>query len=132
MSKFTKRVAKSIKVEGNALVIGDGFGFVHDILDLYQTVFVILNESTRLKAKNIVYRDTIDDLHLLPDITVAFIDLKYKDKLNNFENLMIKTKPILLIEGNEILDVQYTRGIYKLGYRCLSEHGSFHQWKKIQ
>lgn len=132
MSKFTKRVIKSIKVEGNALVIGDGFGFIHDILDLYQTAFVVLNEEPRLKAKNIVYRDSIDDLQLLPDITVAFIDLKYKDKLNNFENLMIKLKPVLLIEGDEILNVQYTRGIYKLGYRCLSEHGFFHQWKKIQ
>ena len=109
MSKFIKRISKSINVEGNALVIGDGFGFVFDILSLFPSVFVVLNEHQRIKAKNVIYRDTLDSLHLLPSINVVFLDLKFKHRLDEFENIMLHAKPIFLIGRNDALEREWTK-----------------------
>lgn len=132
MSKFVKRISKSINVEGNALIIGDGFGFIPDILSLFQSVFVVLNQQEKIKAKNIIYRDTLDNLHLLPCLNVVFLDLKYKNRLDDFENIMTQNKSIFLIEGNEPLEREWTKKFYQLGYRAIDQQGYFHQWKKIQ
>lgn len=132
MSKFAKRVSKTIRVEGNALVVGDGFGFLTEILKLFESVFVVLNDEPRVKSKNIIYRDTLADLHLLPDITVIFVDLKNKHRIDEFEYTMIRSKPIFLIEGNDCLSGEWTKKMYKLGYRAVDQQGYFHQWKKIQ
>lgn len=132
MSKFTKRISKSVNIEGNALIIGDGFGFLSDILSLFPSVFVVLNESERVKAKNVIYRENIDNLHLLPTINVVFVDLKFKNRLNDFENIMTTVKPIFLIEGNDVIDREWTIKFYQLGYRAVDQQGYFHQWKKTQ
>lgn len=132
MSKFTKRISKSINIEGNALIIGDGFGFLSDILSLFPSVFVVLNESERVKAKNVIYRENVDNLHLLPTINVVFVDLKFKNRLNDFENIMTTVRPIFLIEGNDVVDREWTKKFYQLGYRAVDQQGYFHQWKKIQ
>jgi hypothetical protein len=125
-------MSKSLNVEGNALVIGDGFGFLSDILSLFPSVFVILNETQRIKAKNIIYREDLENLHLLPGINFVFLDLKYKHRLNEFESLMVNSKPIFLVEGNEVIDRDWTKKFYQLGYRAIDQQGYFHQWKKIQ
>lgn len=131
MSKFAKRISKSLKVQGNALVVGDGFGFLKDILILFPSVFVVLNEKEKLKAKNIVYRDTLENLHLLPDLNVVFFDFRLKHRLDEFENIMIHNRPIFLVEGDELLSRDWTKKFYQLGYRAIDQQGYFHQWKKI-
>lgn len=132
MNKFSKRICKSINLGGNALIVGDGFGFLPDILKLYPSVFVVLNELDRIKARNIIYRDNLDNLHLLPDLNSVFVDLRLKHRLSEFENLMIHAKPIFLIEGNEPLEREWTKKFYATGYRAIDQQGYFHQWKKIQ
>lgn len=132
MNKFTKRIVKSIKVEGNALIIGDGFGFLQDILNLFPSVFIILNQHQRIKARNIIYRDTLDNIQLLPDINVVFLDLCLKHRLSEFENIMIRPSPIFLVEGNNPLEREWTKKFYSTGYRAVDQQGYFHQWKKTQ
>ena len=132
MSKFQKRISKSLNVEGNCLVVGNGFGFLSDILDLFQSVFVVWNENDRIKAKNIIYRDDIKDLHLLPDTTVVFLDLRYKNNIDDFEPLMTQKKPVFVVEGEEVIGREFTKKFYQLGYRAVDQQGYFHIWKKIQ
>lgn len=130
MSKFIKRISKSTKFEGNAVVIGDGFGYLSDILTLFPSVFVVLNDNERIKARNLIYRTDLNNLHLLPSIGVVFIDLKHKNKIDEFENLMVHVRPIFLIEGNEVIGREWTKKFYQLGYRATDQQGYFHQWKK--
>lgn len=132
MSKIVKRISKSVKIEGNSLVIGDAFGFLGEIINLFPSVFVVMNQTERIKAKNIVYRDNVDDLHKLPEINLVFLDLNYKNQLDKFENLMILQKPTFLIEGEEVIGREFTKKFYQLGYRAVDQQGYFHIWKKIQ
>lgn len=132
MSKFIKRISKSINTDGNALIIGNGFGFISDILTIFPSVFVVLNEHQRIKARNVIYRDTLDGLHQLPSLTVVFVDLKFKHRLDEFENIMIHNKPVFLIEGNDPLEREWTKKFYQLGYRATDQQGYFHLWKKVQ
>lgn len=130
MSKFIKRISKSTKFEGNAVVVGDGFGYLSDILTLFPSVFVVLNDNERIKARNLIYRTDLNNLHLLPSIGVVFVDLKHKNKIDEFENLMVHVRPIFLIEGNEVIGREWTKKFYQLGYRAIDQQGYFHQWKK--
>ena len=132
MSKIVKRISKSLKIEGNSLVIGDAFGFLSEIINLFPSVFVVMNQKDKIKAKNGVYRDSVDDLHRLPEINFVFLDLNYKNQLDKFENLMILQKPTFLIEGEEVIGREFTQKFYQLGYRAIDQQGYFHTWKKTK
>lgn len=132
MSKFTKRIKKTIKIEGNALIVGDAFGYLEDVLELFPSVFVVDNIKERIKARNIIYRDDLNDLNLLPEIGVVFLDLKYKTQLSSFENLIIKYRPIFVIEGNDFIAIEHTKKFFHHGYKGTNQSGLFHIWTKIK
>lgn len=132
MTKFSKRLTKSTNTEGNVLVVGTGFGYLSDILPLYHSVFVVLNEKPKIKSKNIIYTDSLENLHLLPELNTVFLDLNLKHRLHDFENIMIHCRAMFLVEGNDPLGREWTKSFYKLGYRAVDQQGLFHIWKKIQ
>lgn len=131
MAKIIKRINKSVEEKRNCIVIGDAFGHLSNISEMFFSIFVILNQSPRIKAKNIIYRETLDDLHMLPEVTCVFLDLKHITKLDFLENLMIKIRPIFLIEGNEVIGREFTKKFYQLGYRAVEQQGYFHIWRKM-
>lgn len=132
MSKLVKRIKKSLPEIRNAIVIGSGFGQLEQLLEIFNSVFVFMNTDTRLKKKNVIYRENLEGMHLLPEITVMFIDINQKESLDKFENIMVTLKPIFFIEGNEVIGREYSKKFYQTGYRAVEQLGLFHVWKKIQ
>jgi hypothetical protein len=80
MTKFQKRLSKLTKNNTNALVIGTAFGQISEILSMYSTVFVVNENMLELKAKNLIYRQTIDRLSHLVNVGIVFLDIKHIDK----------------------------------------------------
>lgn len=132
MSKLVKRIKKTLPEIRNAIVIGTGFGQLEQLLRIFNSVFVFMNADQRLKAKNVIYRENLEGIHLLPEITVVFIDVYYKESLDKFENVMVTLKPIFFIEGDEVIGREYTKKFYQTGYRAVEQQGLFHVWKKTQ
>jgi len=62
MAKFQKRLRKMSVNSTNALVIGHGFGKIEDIVQTFNSVFITSYDNTDFKSKNLIYRETINDL----------------------------------------------------------------------
>lgn len=130
MSKFSKRVKKLFDVHTSCLVIGQGFGFLSEILEIFDTVFVISDKKPEIKHKKLVYRESVDNLTDLYEIQAVFFDLDQLDKLIYMPVVWTKNRPIVIIEGNDPIQITESKPLYDNGFRCVELLGFFHLWKK--
>jgi hypothetical protein len=132
MTKFQKRLSKLTKNKTSALVIGTAFGQISQILSMYSTVFVVNEDLGELKAKNLIYRQTIDRLDYLVNVGVVFLDMQHINKLENLQTFWKKNNSLVLIEGNDAISRNLSKPLYDSGWRCTSLQGMFHVWEKQQ
>ena len=132
MNKFQKRLSKLTKNNTSALVIGTAFGQISQILSMYSTVFVVNEDMLELKAKNLIYRQTIDRLDYIVNVGVVFLDMKHIGKLENLQTFWKKNGSLVLIEGNDVISRDLSKPLYDSGWRCTSLQGIFHVWEKQQ
>ncbi len=90
MNKIKKRLSKLSKNAGNALVIGTAFGQLEQLLDLYSTIFVVNKDGTELKAKNLIYRQSIERLDGIANVGAVFFDIKHISKLESLQTFWKK------------------------------------------
>ncbi len=129
MTKFQKRIKKLYKHPENCLIVGEGFGFLNEIIEIYKTVFVVSDRKPNLKSKNLVYREEFDDLSNLVEITAVFLDLSLLDKLETVMHIASRNKSFVIIEGNDPIGRDKSGPLYKTGYQCTGLYGSFHVWE---
>ena len=132
MNKFQKRLSTLTKNNTSALVIGTAFGQISQILSMYSTVFVVNEDMLELKAKNLIYRQTIDRLDYIVNVGVVFLDMKHIGKLENLQTFWKKNNSLVLIEGNDVISRDLSKPLYDSGWRCTSLQGIFHVWEKQQ
>lgn len=130
MSKFLKRVKKLFDVHTNCLVIGNGFGNLSDILEIFETVFVVADRPPEIKHRRLVYRENCDNLSDLYGVQAVFFDLDQLDKLVYMPVIWTKNRTIVLIEGNDPIERIHSKPLYDHGFRCVELLGFFHMWKK--
>lgn len=130
MNKFKKRLTKIIGRPQNAVVIGQGFGQLTDLLETFSTVFIFSWDQPILKAKNLVFRENFNDLNPLHDITAIFIDLDQMQHLENISKIWHKNKCTILIEGNTPIGRNLSGPLYRDHFRCIDQHGIYHVWKQ--
>ena len=53
MSKFSKKILSAKKEHRNCLVVGNGLGYLDDILESFQTVFIIDSVNINIRKRNI-------------------------------------------------------------------------------
>jgi hypothetical protein len=130
MSKFKKRISKTHPSSlQNALVIGAGFGFLQAITEIYQTVFLIEANRPEFKTKNLIYKETYEDLHLLVDVSTIFFDLSKINDINLVSPVFTRWKSLVVVEGNDPIGRDFTQSLYHHGWRCTSLQGFFHVWE---
>ena len=132
MNKFQKRVGKLSRKNTNALVIGKAFGYLTEVLGVYANIFVIDEISTGLKAKNLIYRESIDRLTSISDIGAIFLDLNELNKLESLMTVWQKHNSLVFIEGESAIPREVSLPLYQSGWRCTSLQGIFHVWEKQQ
>ena len=130
MNKFQKRLSKISRKHTNALVIGKAFGCLIDIVDIYASVFVIDENSDGLKAKNLIYRETIDRLSNITDVGAIFLDLNELDKLELLTPVWQTHSSKIFIEGETAISREFSQPLYNTGWRCTSLQGIFHVWEQ--
>jgi len=131
MKKFQKRVLKTVDNTASALLLGNGFGNLESISDIFDSVFVVDMQEPEIKRKNIIFREDRSRLETLGPITCVFVDLKRLNLLEELIPLLVKVRPTVFIEGNEPLDRSQSTTLFQNGFRPLEQQGFFHTWKKI-
>jgi len=132
MNKIKKRLSKLSKNADNALVIGSAFGQLEQLLDLYSTIFVVNEDSDELKAKNLIYRQSIERLDSIVNVGAVFFDIKHISKLESLQTFWKKNNSLIFIEGGDALPRDLSMPLYDSGWRCTSLQGAFHVWEKQQ
>ena len=132
MNKFKKRLSKLSKNTNSALVIGTAFGQLEQLLDVYSTIFVVNEDGTELKAKNLIYRQSIERLDSIVNVGAVFFDITHICKLESLQTFWKKNNSLIFIEGGDPLPRDLSKPLYDSGWHCTSLQGAFHVWEKQQ
>lgn len=129
MSKAEKRLRKTLGSVQNALIIGLGFGLLNDTLKIFKSVFVINDIKTNIKSRNLIYRENFKDLSMISDISVVFVDRNNVHAIENIEPILYRHRPLILVEGDEVITREFSSPLYKANYRAVEKCGFYHIWK---
>ena len=66
----------------HALVLGSAFGILDQVLEIYDTVFVVSELPPAIRAKNLVYKENFVKLDHLQDMSSIFVDIDQLDHLD--------------------------------------------------
>jgi hypothetical protein len=132
MNKFQKRLRKLNKNQGNAVVIGTAFGNLENILEIYNTVFVIDENFSTVKAKNLVYKENFDNLNAITEVNAIFFDLSRIDRFEMVKEFWQRNNSKVIIEGDEPIGREFSKPLYDTGWGCTSKQGLFHVWEKLK
>ena len=132
MSKFIKRLTKSLANIDNILILGDGTGQLAEIADVFNTVFVVAPIHAEIKKRNIIYRETFDRIEELSNISCILINRNRVQEMPMLRNSWTKYKPSIMIEGEEVIGRDLSKDLYDTGYRAVEQYKDFHVWKKIK
>jgi hypothetical protein len=128
MTTFSKKISKILPSTKNCLVIGDGFNFLNEILNSFQTVFIICKEDSKVRHKNLIYRESFDSIYELPDLDAIFVDLSKLDKLGFLHAIWTKNKPPVIVEGPRPISREPFESLYKFKYNFFLDQKKFHLW----
>jgi hypothetical protein len=132
MSKLTKRLRKLVKNPENAIVVGQGFGQLDIMLNLFKTIFIFSWNAPKLKAKNLIFRENFNDLNPMSEISMVFFD---RDQVHHLETMMamcVKNKSVIVIEGNDVIGRNLSLPLYTNNYRAVDQQEFYHVWKLQQ
>lgn len=130
MNKFKKRLTKTIGNPQNAVVVGHGFGELENILEIFKTVFIFSWDVPTLKAKNLVFRENLDDLNPLTDVSAILVDLDQIHHLEKLSQLWNRNKCTVLIEGFTPIGREFSKSLYRDHFRCIDQQEKYHVWKQ--
>jgi hypothetical protein len=132
MNKFQKRLRKLDKNQINAVVVGTAFGNLENILEIYNTVFVINENLPTVKAKNLVYREDFHNLNAITEVSAIFFDLNQLDRFEMVKDFWQRNNSKVIIEGDEPIGREFSKPLYDTGWGCTSKQGLFHIWEKLK
>jgi hypothetical protein len=132
MNKFQKRLCKLYKNQVNAVVIGTAFGNLENVLEIYNTVFVIDENFPTIKAKNLVYREDFHNLNAITEVSAIFFDLTRLDRFEMVKDFWQRNNSKVIIEGDEPIGREFSKPLYDTGWGCTSKQGLFHVWEKLK
>ena len=132
MNKFRKKLSKVGKELENAVVVGTGFGYLEEIVDIFKTVFVISEEKPKERGRNLVYRETFGDLTQLANISIIFVDRNQLSHLGSIVPVWNRYKSLVIIEGREVIGRDKSLLLYQNGFEAIDQQKSYHVWKMKQ
>jgi hypothetical protein len=130
MSKLIKRIRKFHKNPENCVVIGDVWGELPYVIDLFKNIFIKITKKPYIKSKNVIARDNFEDLTIFPQIEYVFIDgdcLKY---LNSIEKVFTHYSPMIYIGYGEFLNEEFSKYLLSLSYEIIEIRKEYQIWKR--
>jgi hypothetical protein len=132
MSKFEKRLQKVSTNMNNAVVIGSAFGNFEKLLTIYRSVFLIGTNISGVKAKNLIFKEDFHDFNSLSEISAIFFDLNHIDKLDYLQQVWTRHNSLVIVEGNDPIERQFSKPLYATGWGCTKLCGFFHVWERYK
>ena len=134
MTKFSKRLKKLGKKQLDAAVsVGSDFSNLENLLDSFGTVFVVSNVIPEIKTKNLIHLQDLDYVSTLYNIDMIFINQGFdRDGLRFLAPLLRRTHPIILLNENYNIGVDFKEYLFKLRYEMVEINLGYQIWKEIR
>ena len=131
MNKFIKRISKSKKNIRNILVVGTGWEKLPNLCDVFPSVFIISTGPQDFRRKNLIYKESFDQIETLPDIDAIVIDRDQDLHVSKLLPLLNKYQSVILVQGIELFAKPEYKFLKTHGYAVTEMFGDSHLWKKI-
>lgn len=131
MTTLAKKLSKTGHDLINALIIGRGFGNIEEILEIFQSVFIISSTRPIIRARNLIYYENFEFVSHLTGISFIMFDKSSLVYLNKTLPIWDFCKPLILIEGEEFIERPTADILYQFGYRPWEKNKKYHIWKRL-
>lgn len=129
MSKFAKRIKKLNKKARNVLVLGNAWDHVSEIIDSFNTLFLIDDKKRVLRGRNVVSREDYNNIHLVTDVDLILIDLDHQNHLAELLPVIKRYNPIILTEGRDVITKDNQNFLKSHNYQIVEINKTYYQWK---
>jgi|Laugresbdmm110sd_1035091.scaffolds.fasta_scaffold21756_2 hypothetical protein len=130
MSDVTKKLKKFARSTQTAIAVEASDDMLIPLSAAFGTVFAFSVTVPLVKKKNIVYREQISDIGLMPESGLIYVEPAGLRHLPEFRSIFQHHKPTLMIWSGEHLDKKITRWIVDQAHYELVDLAKRHQlWK---
>lgn len=129
MNKFTKRIIKSSKNLQACIVLGDAFGNLEHIVEIFESVFVISHSRPAIRRKNLIYREKLSNWEMMPHISMIFINIDHLDYIHELPQIWNRTSPPLMIGSGEFIDKKKNNFLVSHRYEIVELFKDHQIWK---
>lgn len=130
MSKLIKRIRKVDKNLESCLVMGSVWGEFSNIVENFKNVFVKITDKPYIRAKNVIARNTFEEMSLFPQINYVFIDYDCLSEIKSIEKVFTHYSPLIYIGHGEFLDKEQNRYLNSLSYEIIELRKDCQIWKR--
>jgi hypothetical protein len=128
MSKFSKRILSSSKYCRNSLVVGTGFGWLEQLIEHCNTVFIIDNFDKNIKGRNVIHREDFQEIQVLTDIDFIFVDSSHFSNLNKLRPVWTKCRPAIFLEGSDFFGKENYKYLRSESYLLVEIFKNMQKW----
>lgn len=131
MKKFQKRIKKTVGKTNTCIVVGNGFGNLSNLLEIFQNIFLLSDKPIETRARNLIYRESYADLTNIMEVNGVFVDLDHVNRLPDIVPSVLRHNCPIMIQGNEPIGRDLSRPLYDHYYNCTDQQGDFHVWRIV-
>jgi hypothetical protein len=114
----------------NVLAVGTALGNLEDLLETFDTVFVVNGTLPRIQKRNVVYRENFDNIHLVSDVDLIIIDFLHEKFIPELQQIWRRTQPTIIIEGPELISKECQKLLKSDHYAIREVAKNYYTWKK--
>ena len=129
MTKFSKRIKKINRRARNLLVIGTAFGNLEELLDSFDTVFVVSSNPPIIKKRNLIYRENYNDIHTLTDVDIIIVDFDHNNFIPELTQVWRRTNPAIVVQGPDLISKDIQKILKSDHYNIVEVAKGYYLWK---
>ena len=129
MSKFAKRIKKLNKKCRNVLVVGNAWGNLTELVENFNSIFLIDDQKRIVRAKNVIYRENFDNISHIYDVDIILINLDHENRIAELLPVIKRSNPVIVTEGPEIISKENQKFLKSHHYEIVEIHKTYFQWK---
>ena len=129
MTKFSKRIKKINRRARNLLVIGTAFGNLEELLDSFDTVFVVISNPPIIKKRNLIYRENYNDIHTLTDVDIIIVDFDHNNFIPELTQVWRRTNPAIVVQGPDLISKDIQKMLKSDHYNIVEVVYGYYLWK---
>lgn len=128
MNKFARKLKKLNKHARNILIVGNACGSIEELVDYFRTIFLIDDKKRIFRAKNVVYRENFDNIHLIDNVDIILVDLDHENRLVDLTPVFKRWNPVIVLEGPDLISKENQKFLKSNNYQIVDIYKRLYVW----